>query len=91
MVYQVNQQNKMAKNQYFTKGYVSQALMTQHHMVVSNKSIKLISNFNGVDLVLVQKCYDSKLHIHTFIVFPNHWKSACGKYIQPFTLKELTK
>jgi hypothetical protein len=55
----------MTKNQYFTKGYVSQALMTQHHMVVSNKSIKLISNFNGVDLVLVQKCYDSKLYVHT--------------------------
>ncbi len=81
----------MAKNQYFTKGYVSQALMTQHHMVVSNKSIKLISNFNGVDLVLVQKCYDSKLYVHTFIMFDQTWYSDNKQFVNPITLKELVK
>jgi hypothetical protein len=79
------------KNQYFTKGYVSQALMNQHYMVVSNKSIKLISNFNGVDLVLVQKCYDSKLCVHKFIMFYDVWYSDNKKYVNPITLKELVK
>jgi hypothetical protein len=81
----------MAKNQYFTKGYVSQALMLQHNMVVSNKSIKLISNFNGVDLALVQKCYDGKVYVHTFIMFDEFWYSDNKKYVNPITLKELVK
>jgi hypothetical protein len=81
----------MAKNQYFTKDYVSQALFTQHNMVVKNKSIKLISNFNGVDLVLVQKCYDNKLCIHTFIMFDETWYSKDKRYVNPITLKELIK
>lgn len=81
----------MAKNQYFTKGYVSQALMTQHYMVVSNKSIKLVSNFNGVDLVLVQKCYDGKLYVHTFIMFDKFWYSDDKRKVNPITLKELVK
>jgi|688.fasta_scaffold2201413_1 hypothetical protein len=79
------------KNQYFTKDFVSQALFTQHNMVVKNKSIKLISNFNGVDLVLVQKCYDSKLYVHTFIMFDEFWISDNKKYVNPITLKELVK
>ena len=81
----------MQKNQYLTKGYVSQALMFQHHMVVSNKSIKLISNFNGVDLVLVQKCYEGKLYVHTFIVFDQFWYSDDKRKVNPITLKELVK
>jgi hypothetical protein len=81
----------MAKNQYYTKDYVSTALMHQHNMVASNKSIKLISNFNGVDLVLVQKCYDSKLYVHTFIMFDEFWISDNKKYVNPITLKELVK
>jgi len=81
----------MARNQYYTKDYVSTALMNQHHMVVSNKSIKLISNFNGVDLVLVQKVYDSKLYVHTFIMFDEFWISDNKKYVNPITLKELVK
>jgi hypothetical protein len=81
----------MAKNQYFTKDYVSTALMHQHSMVASNKSIKLISNFNGVDLVLVQKVYDSKLYVHTFIMFDEFWISDNKKYVNPITLKELVK
>jgi hypothetical protein len=79
------------KNQYFTKDYVSTALMHQHGMVASNKSIKLISNFNGVDLVLVQKCYDSKLCVHTFIMFDQFWLSDNKRYVNPITLKELVK
>jgi hypothetical protein len=79
------------KNQYFTKDFVSQALFTQHNMVVKNKSIKLISNFNGVDLVLVQKCYDSKLYVHTFIMFDEFWISDNKKYVNPIILKELVK
>jgi hypothetical protein len=79
------------KNQYFTKDFVSQALFTQHNMVVKNKSIKLISNFNGVDLVLVQKSYDSKLYVHTFIMFDEFWISDNKKYVNPITLKELVK
>jgi hypothetical protein len=79
------------KNQYYTKGYVSQALMNQHYMVVSNKSIKLISNFNGVDLVLVQKCYDGKLYVHTFIIFDEFWYSDDKRRVNPITLKELVK
>jgi hypothetical protein len=81
----------MAKNQYFTKDYVSQALFTQHHMVVSNKSIKLISNFNGVDLVLVQKCYQGKLYVHTFIMFDETWYSDNKRFVNPITLNELVK
>jgi uncharacterized protein YegJ (DUF2314 family) len=81
----------MAKNQYFTKDYVSTALMHQHGMVVSNKSIKLISNFNGVDLVLVQKCYDGKLCVHSFIMFDQFWYSDNKRYVNPITLKELVK
>ena len=81
----------MAKNQYYTKGYVSQALMNQHSMVVKNKSIKLISNFNGVDLVLVQKCYEGKLYVHTFIIFDEFWYSDNKRYVNPITLKELVK
>lgn len=81
----------MAKNQYFTKDYVSTALMHQHFMVVSNKSIKLISNFNGVDLVLVQKVYDSKLYVHTFIMFDEFWYSDDKRKVNPITLKELDK
>jgi hypothetical protein len=79
------------KNQYYTKDFVSQALFTQHNMIVSNKSIKLISNFNGVDLVLVQKCYDSKLCVHTFIMFDEFWISDNKKYVNPITLKMLNK
>jgi len=79
------------KNQYYTKDFVSQALFTQHNMVVKNKSIKLISNFNGVDLVLVQKCYDSKLCVHTFIMFDQFWYSDNKRYVNPITLKELVK
>jgi hypothetical protein len=81
----------MAKNQYFTKNYVSTALMHQHGMVASNKSIKLVSNFNGVDLVLVQKCYDGKLYVHTFIMFDQFWHSDNARYVNPITLKELVK
>jgi hypothetical protein len=81
----------MAKNQYFTKGYVSQALFTQHNMIVKSKSIKLISNFNGVDLVLVQKVYDSKLYVHTFIMFDQTWYSDNKQFVNPITLKELVK
>lgn len=81
----------MAKNQYYTKGYVSQALFTQHNMVVRNKSIKLISNFNGVDLVLVQKVYDGKLYVHTFIIFDEFWYSDNKQFVNPITLKELIK
>jgi hypothetical protein len=79
----------MVKNQYFTKDYVSTALLHQHNIFVSNKSIKLVSNFNGVDLVLVQKVYDGKLRIHTFIVFDNAWLSNDKLLINNFTLKEL--
>jgi len=81
----------MAKNQYFTKDYVSTALMNQHYMVVSNKSIKLISNFNGVDLVLVQKCYEGKVYVHTFIIFDEFWYSDDKIKVNPITLKELVK
>jgi hypothetical protein len=81
----------MAKNQYFTKGYISQALFTQHNMIVKSKSIKLISNFNGVDLVLVQKCYDSKLYLHTFIMFDQTWYSDNKQFVNRITLKELVK
>ena len=81
----------MAKNQYFTKDYVSQALMHQHSMVASNKSIKLISNFNSVDLVLVQKVYDGKLYVHTFIVFDEFWYSDNKRYVNPIILKELVQ
>ena len=81
----------MVKNQYYTNGYVSQALMNQHSMVVKNKSIKLISNFNGVDLVLVQKCYEGKLYVHTFIIFDEFWYSDNKRYVNPITLKELVK
>lgn len=79
----------MAKNQYFTKKYVSQALMHQHSMIARDKGIKLISNFNGVDLVLVQKCYDGKLCVHTFIMFDETWYSDDKRYVNPITLKEL--
>ena len=81
----------MAKNQYFTKDYVSTALMNQHYMVASNKSIKLISNFNGVDLVLVQKCYEGKVYVHTFIIFDEFWYSDDKRKVNPITLKELVK
>jgi hypothetical protein len=79
------------KNQYFTKDYVTTALMNQHSMVVSNKNVKLISNFNGVDLVLVQKVYNSKLYVHTFIMFDEFWISDNKKYVNPITLNELVK
>ena len=65
--------------------------MHQHYMVVSNKSIKLVSNFNGVDLVLVQKVYDSKLYVHTFIIFDEFWHSDDKRKVNPITLKELVK
>ena len=81
----------MAKNQYFTKKYVSQALMHQHSMIARDKGIKLISNFNGVDLVLVQKCYEGKLYVHTFIVFDQFWYSDDKRKVNPITLKELVK
>ena len=81
----------MAKNQYYTKDYISTALMHQHSMVVSNKRIKLISNFNGVDLVLVQKCYEGKLYVHTFIIFDEFWYSDDKRKVNPITLKELVK
>jgi hypothetical protein len=81
----------MAKNQYFTKAYVSQALFTQHFMIVPNKSIKLISNFNGIDLVLVQKCYEGKLYVHTFIMFDDMWYSDDKRKVNPIILKELVK
>jgi hypothetical protein len=81
----------MAKNQYFTKDYVTTALMNQHSMVVSNKNVKLISNFNSVDLVLVQKVYDGKLYVHTFIMFDEFWYSDNKHYVNPITLKELVK
>jgi hypothetical protein len=81
----------MARNQYFTKKYVSQALEYQHGIFARDKSIKLISNFNGVDLVLVQKCYDGKLCVHTFIMFDQFWYSENARYVNPITLKEIVK
>jgi hypothetical protein len=75
-----------------TKEQLADALLHQHNMHVRMyKTIKLVPNWNGVDLVLVQRVYDSKLYVHTFIVLTDNWISDCGKYIQPFTLKELIK
>ena len=77
-------------NQYFTKSYVSQALMHQHYMVVSNKYIKLISNFNGVDYVLVQKCNENgHLVTHQFIIIDKFWHSDDNRYINAITLKKI--
>jgi hypothetical protein len=82
----------MAKNQYFTKDYVSQALMHQHNMVVSNKSIKLVLNFNGIDYALVQKAdEDGYLVVHQFIIYDVFWHSDNARYVNPITLKELVK
>jgi hypothetical protein len=80
----------MAKNQYYTKGYVSQALFNQHNMVVSNKSIRLVLNFNGVDYVLVQKA-DENLNLvtHQFIIYDEFWISDNKKHVNPITLKKL--
>ena len=80
----------MAKNQYYTKGYVSQALMHQHYMVVSNKSIKLVLNFNGIDYVLVQKA-DENLNLvtHQFIIYDEFWYSDDKRKVNPITLKKL--
>ena len=80
------------KNQYYTKAFVSQALFTQHNMIVSNKSIKLVLNFNGVDYVLVQKA-DENLHLvtHQFIIYDEFWISDNKKYVNPITLKMLNK
>ena len=80
----------MAKNQYYTKDYVSTALMNQHYMVVSNKSIRLVLNFNGVDYVLVQKA-DENLNLvtHQFIIYDEFWISDNKKYVNPITLKKL--
>lgn len=80
----------MAKNQYYTKGYVSQALMFQHYMVVSNKSIRLVLNFNGVDYVLVQKADENGyLVTHQFIIYDEFWYSDDKRKVNPITLKKL--
>lgn len=77
-------------NQYFTKSYVSQALMHQHYMVASNKSIKLVLNFNGVDYVLVQKGDENGyLVTHQFIIIDKFWHSDDNRYINAITLKKL--
>ena len=81
----------MAKNQYFTKDYVSTALMNQHYMVASNKSIKLISNFNGVDYVLVQKCNENGyLVTHQFIIIDKFWYSDDKRFVNAITLKKIS-
>ena len=89
--YIIQQLKQMVMNKT-TKEQLITALLHQQNMSIRNpKSIKLVSNWNSVDLLLVQKVYDSKLYVHTFIVFPDNWVSDCGKYIIPFTLKELAK
>ena len=77
----------MAKNQYLTKGYVSQALMHQHSMVVSNKYIKLISNFNDVSYALVQRVNENgHLISHLFIIRDEFWYSDDKRKVNPITL-----
>lgn len=77
----------MAKNQYYTKAYVSQALMHQHSMVVRNKYIKLISNFNDVDYALVQRVNENgHLISHLFIIIDEFWYSDDKRKVNAITL-----
>jgi hypothetical protein len=76
-------------NQYFTKSYVSQALLDQHRIFASSKSIKLVLNFNGVDYVLVQKCNENgHLVTHQFYIIDKFWHSDDNRYINAITLRK---
>jgi hypothetical protein len=78
----------MVKNQYLTKGYVSQALMHQHSMVVPPKYIKVVSNFNGVDYALVQRWnhVTHEITFHTFTIENTFWYSDNKSKVNPITL-----
>ena len=64
--------------------------MFQHYIVASNKSIKLVLNFNGIDYVLVQKAdANGYLVTHQFIIYDEFWYSDDKKKVNPITLKKL--